>query len=121
MEPFSKYVYSKLDREYTQDPGDIVEENELPAEELEIRKVLSINLQIWLRLSEITKLYSLLNRKHSAKMKEDFINTTKRLVELVDKSPEHRAAMHRILSLMPEQSESRDFYSKFLGESGFSA
>lgn len=121
LESFSKYISTKLDKIYSEEPGDIVERNELPSEEFEVREALMAHLFYWGQLSEMSIWYRLFERKHSSEVKRKFFVTEARLIELINKSPEHRAAMYRILSLMPEESESSKFYSQLLDKSKFKA
>lgn len=111
---FSKYMNSPLDETYSQIPGELIEEGTIPEEEMEVRRCLAavkVMLDKAACLGGITRLLK-------TKAYRDVISLLKfheaNLMEVVNKSPYHKAAIHRIVSAMPKDNGGRKYLLKYL-------
>lgn len=96
MSAFSKYLQSPLDDRYLVVPGDTVEENTLPAEEIEVRRALS-ELKLMAIQSDDLSLSSKLFKTNKFMDWQKNFNAKKAEVKtLIFSSQLHRAAYHRI-------------------------
>lgn len=95
-------------------PGDFCAEGELPAEEFEVRQALTamyvlknrlMNIGLWDHLFR-TRKYS--SASHSA------TEAQRQLMTLVNSTPLHKAALRRIVSVMPEDNGGRGALMDYL-------
>ncbi|WP_205954702.1 MULTISPECIES: hypothetical protein [Pantoea] len=114
MKPFSLLVNHPLDETYLSPPGETYTEGELPEEEKEVRHALTamyvltsrlINISLWDRLSRPRKYSSACCSAAEAQRK---------LMALVNSTPSHKAALRRIVSVMPEDNGGREALSDYL-------
>lgn len=114
MKAFSLLVNHPLDETYLSPPGDTYTEGELPEEETEVRHVLTamhvltnslMNIGLWDRLLRTSKYSSAIRSATEAQRK---------LMTLVNSSPLHKAALRRIVSVMPEDKDGREALRDYL-------
>ncbi|PQK95078.1 MULTISPECIES: hypothetical protein [Pantoea] len=114
MKPFSPLVNHPLDETYLSPPGDFCAEGELPAEETEVRQALTamyvltnrlMNIGLWDRLFR-TRKYSSASRSAT--------DVQRQLMALVNSTPLHKAALRRIVSVMPEDNGGREALRDYL-------
>ncbi|NQE77603.1 hypothetical protein [Pantoea ananatis] len=114
MKPFSLLVNHPLDESYLSPPGDTYMEGELPEEETEVRQALTamyvltnrlMNIGLWDRLFR-TRKYSSASRSATEAQRQ--------LMALVNSTPLHKAALRRIVSVMPEDNGGREALMDYL-------
>lgn len=114
MKPFSLLVKHPLDETYLSPPGDTYTEGELPEEETEVRQALIamyvltnrlMNIGLWDRLFR-TRKYSSASRSAT--------DAQRQLMALVNSTPLHKAALRRIVSVMPEDNGGREALMDYL-------
>jgi len=114
VKPFSLLVNHPLDETYLSPPGDYCAEGELPEEETEVRQALItmyvmtnrlLNISIWDRLYRIRK-YSSASRSAT--------EAQRTLMVLVNSTPSHKAALRRIVSVMPQDNGGREALMDYL-------
>ncbi|HBY4457303.1 TPA: hypothetical protein MIU32_22270 [Klebsiella pneumoniae] len=111
---YSKYLNNPLDERYLIEPGEYVEEGAIPHEELEVSKQLAALKLCEDRLRKCGFFWRLFNSEeykgylHIAKTVND------NLMRLVNRTPQHKAAIRRIVNSMPENNGGRESLKDFL-------
>lgn len=111
---YSKYLNDPLDEHYRLEPGEYVEEGAIPDEKLEVRKQLAALKLCEERLRKCGFFWRLFNSEeykgylHIAKTVND------NLMQLVNRTPQHKAAIRRIVNSMPESNGGREALQDFL-------
>ncbi|EQO56150.1 hypothetical protein G718_04971 [Escherichia coli HVH 43 (4-2173468)] len=111
---YSEYLNDPLDEHYQIEPGEWVEEGAIPDEELEVRKQLAALKLCEERLRKCGFFWRLFNSEeykgylHIAKTVND------NLMKLVNRTPQHKAAIRRIVNSMPESNGGRESLKDFL-------
>jgi len=114
VKPFSLLVNHPLDETYLSPPGDFCAEGELPAEETEVRQALTAMYVLTNRLVNISLWDRLLGtRKYSSASRAE-TEAQRRLMVLVNSTPLHKAALRRIVSVMPEDNGGREALRDYL-------
>jgi len=114
VKPFSLLVNHPLDETYLSPPEDFCTEDELPEEETEVRHALTamyvltnrlMNISLWDRLFKTRKYLSACRPAAEAQRK---------LRALANSTPLHKAALRRIVSVMPEDNGGREALMDYL-------
>ncbi|HBJ6256008.1 hypothetical protein JVB16_21470 [Enterobacter hormaechei] len=111
---YSKYLNDPLDERYLLEPEEYVEKGAIPDEELEVRKQLVALKLCEDRLRKCSFFWRLFNSEeykgylHIAKTVND------NLMQLVNRTPQHKAAIRRIVNSMPESNGGREALKDFL-------
>ncbi|EAM5005941.1 hypothetical protein EIM70_22650 [Salmonella enterica] len=111
---FSRFLLTELDTQYLEIPGDWVEEGEIPEEEMEVRRYLAGFKMASDKVNSFGCLSRLFKSEEYRAYKEMFDIMSNKLLELVNKTPEHKAALHRIVNAMPENNGGRQALEKYL-------
>lgn len=111
---YSKYLNDPLDERYLIEPGEYVEEGTIPDEELEVRKQLATLKLCEERLRKCGFFWRLFNSEEY----RGYLHITKtvndNLMALVNRTPQHKAAIRRIVNSMPESNGGREALKDFL-------
>lgn len=111
---YSKYLNVPLDEHYLIEPGEMVEEGAIPDEELEVRKQLAALKFCEDRLRNCGLFGRLFNSKEYSRYNHITKTANDNLMALVNKTPQHKAAIRRIVNSMPENNGGREFLKHFL-------
>lgn len=111
---FSRYLQTKLDTQYLETPGDCVAEGEIPEEEMEVRRYLAGFKMASDKVNSFGFLSRLFKSEEYRAYKEMFDIMSNKLLELVNRTPEHKAALHRIVNTMPENNGGRQALEEYL-------
>lgn len=98
---YSKYLNDPLDEIYRVQPGEWVEDGDLPEQDHQVRGALVTMKLATTKLIECSLFSRLLN---STKYKEIYnlaLESQESLRKLVNSTPEHKAALRRIVNAMP--------------------
>lgn len=111
---YSKYLQNILDETYLTPPDDIVTEGELPQEDFEVRNA-TIKIKF---MADMVVSYGFLKRIFNAKDYKkcviSLVQAENELMELVNKTPIHQAAIRRIINNMPIDNGGRDTLKKYI-------
>jgi hypothetical protein len=114
MQPFSTLLNDPLDETYLNPPEDWCGDGELPEEEIEVRQALvsmyvltnrQMNFSLWKRLFR--------TRKYSS-ARSLATDAQRQLMELVNSTSLRKAALRRIVSVMPEDNGGREALRDYL-------
>lgn len=114
MKPFSSLVNDPLDETYLNLPGDYIAEGELPKEEIEVHKELVSMYVLTNRLMNFNLWERLFRTRKYCSASSLAINAQRQLMELVNSTPLHKAALRRIVSAMPEDNGGREALRDYL-------
>lgn len=94
--PFSRYVDDALDDEYRELPPNAatLSQNDLPQEEWEVRKYLEDFYMGRIMLSKMNIFSMIFNFRQYSKLADYCILKQDKLIELIEKSPMHKAAVY---------------------------
>jgi hypothetical protein len=95
------YIKTRLDETYLCNVPEWVSEDDLPPEDLEIRKALvefKLYTNDFIRVGFFNKLF---NTKTYQKLKQNAVYAQRDLMTVVNKTPYHKAAIRRIVNSMP--------------------
>ncbi|HDP7352175.1 hypothetical protein [Escherichia coli] len=111
---YSKYLNDPLDENYLIEPGEMVEEGTIPEEELEVRKQLAALKFCEDRLRNCGFFWRLFHSKEYSRYHHITKTVNDNLMALVNKTPQHKAAIRRIVNSMPENNGGREYLYHFL-------
>jgi len=114
VKPFSLLVHHPLDETYLSPPGDFCAEGELPAEETEVRQALTAMYVLTNRLMSISLWDRLLRTRKYSSASRSAAEAQRQLMSLVNSTPLHKAALRRIVSVMPEDNGGREAIRDYL-------
>ncbi|MBW1215861.1 hypothetical protein ACQV2E_23690 [Pantoea allii] len=115
MKPFSLLVNHPLDETYLSPPGDTYTEGELPEEETEVRQALTAMYVLTNRLMNIGLCDRLFRTRKYSSASGSATEAQRQLMALVNSTPLHKAALRRIVSVMPEDNGGREALMDYLG------
>jgi hypothetical protein len=113
MKPFSNLVNHPLDETYLSPPGNFCAEGELPEEENEVRQALTAMYVLTNRLMNISLWDRLLKTRKYSSATRPATEAQRKLMALVNSTPLHKAALRRIVSVMPEDNGGREALSDY--------
>ncbi|PWW11063.1 hypothetical protein [Pantoea sp. AG702] len=114
MKPFSLLVNHPLDETYLSPPGETYTEGELPEEEIEVRNALTAMYVLTNRLMKIGLWNRLFRSRKYSSAGHSATEAQRRLMVLVNSTPIHKAALRRIVSVMPEDNGGREALRDYL-------
>ncbi|MFP3439077.1 hypothetical protein R0K18_14935 [Pantoea sp. SIMBA_133] len=114
MKPFSLLVHHPLDETYLSPPGDFCAEGELPEEETEVRQALTAMYVLTNRLMSINLWDHLLRTRKYSSACRSAAEVQRKLMALVNSTPSHKAALTRIVSVMPQDNGGREALRDYL-------
>lgn len=111
---YSKYLNNPLDERYLIEPGEYVEEGAIPDEELEVRKQLAALKLCEERLRKCGFFWCLFNSEENKGYLHIAKTVNDNLMKLVNRTPQHKAAIRRIVNSMPENNGGRESLKDFI-------
>jgi hypothetical protein len=114
VKPFSLLVNHPLDETYLSPPGETYTEGELPEEETEVRNALTAMYVLTNRLMKIGLWNRLFRSRKYSSAGRSATEAQRRLMVLVNSTPIHKAALRRIVSVMPEDNGGREALRDYL-------
>ncbi|MEJ1269079.1 hypothetical protein WDV93_25515 [Pantoea ananatis] len=114
MKPFSLLVNHPLDETCLSPPGETYTEGELPEEEIQVRHALIAMYVLTDRLMNISLWDRLFRTRRYSSACRPATEAQRRLMTLVNSTPLHKAALRRIVSVMPEGNGGREALSDYL-------
>ena len=108
MNPFSLLVNHPLDETYLSPPSDFCAEGKLPEEETEVCQALTAMYVLTNRLMNINSWDRLLRTRKYSSASRSATEAQRTLMVLVNSTPSHKAALKRIVSVMPEDNGGRE-------------
>ncbi|WP_312544116.1 hypothetical protein [Pantoea eucalypti] len=103
-----------LDETYLSPPEDWCADGELPEEEIEVRQALVSMYVLTNRLINFSLLERLFRTRKDSSARSLATDAQQQLMELVDSTPLHKAALRRIVSAMPEDNGGREVLRDYL-------
>lgn len=114
MQPFSTLLNDPLDETYLNPPGDFCADGELPEEEMEVRQALISMYVLTNRLMNFNLWKRLFRTREYSSYKSLATDAQQQLMQLVNSTPLHKAALRRIVSVMPEDNGGREALRDYL-------
>jgi len=108
VNPFSLLVNHPLDETYLSPPSDFCAEGKLPEEETEVCQALTAMYVLTNRLMNINSWDRLLRTRKYSSASRSATEAQRTLMVLVNSTPSHKAALKRIVSVMPEDNGGRE-------------
>ena len=114
---YSRFMNDPLDEEYLVSPGIVgsYADGEIPAEEIEVREAVIRFKVTGDQVLSMNLFHRLFHYRRYSEVRASFNKSRLALVDMVNRSPFHKAAMRRIYSDLPEQSIARRVLVDFIG------
>ncbi|AQV34029.1 TPA: hypothetical protein REY24_005316 [Klebsiella pneumoniae] len=114
---YSRFMNDPLDEEYLVSPGIVgsYADGEIPAEEIEVREAVIRFKVTGDQVLSMNLFHRLFHYRRYSEVRASFNKSRLALVDMVNRSPFHKAAMRRIYSDLPEQSIARRVLLDFIG------
>nr|WP_246863230.1 hypothetical protein [Klebsiella pneumoniae]UPG22106.1 hypothetical protein J9B67_000420 [Klebsiella pneumoniae]UPG22259.1 hypothetical protein J9B63_001065 [Klebsiella pneumoniae]UPG29130.1 hypothetical protein J9A74_000420 [Klebsiella pneumoniae]UPG29557.1 hypothetical protein J9A12_000420 [Klebsiella pneumoniae] len=114
---YSRFMNDPLDEEYLVSPGIVgsYADGEIPAEEIEVREAVIRFKVTGDQVLSMNLFHRLFHYRRYSEVRASFNKSRLALVDVVNRSPFHKAAMRRIYSDLPEQSIARRVLVDFIG------
>ena len=114
MQPFSTLLNDPLDETYLTPPEDWCADGDLPEEEIEVRQAFVSMHVLTNRLMNFSLRERLFRTRKYSSARNLATDAQRQLMELVNSTPLHKAALRRIVSAMPEDNGGREALRDFL-------
>ena len=108
------FINDPLDEQYVAFPGNSAPEGMLPPEEFEVRRALAEMKIFTERFAEFGFLKKIFDKTTYQQAKQVAIEKQETLRRLVNSSPEHKAAIRRIVSAMPKGNGGREALASYI-------
>lgn len=105
---YSKYLNNPLDEEYLVIPGEFVEEGAIPPEEMDVLRALVAMKVSTGKAGQYGIVARLFRTDDFRKSLAAAVTSQKELMELVNRTPLHKAAIRRIVNAMPPGNGGRE-------------